>query len=135
MIENLFLNSSNTREFFSFDSFEQSTTTGRDVRNLVGHTELVDTSYRVATTDKRECTVLGSLSNRFGNSFRTFCEVVHFEYTCRTIPKNSLCALNSSSKSLLGIRTYIKTFPSIRNCIGRTNLSISVVFEIIGSNT
>ena len=39
-----------TRENLTLDSLEQSTTTSRDVANLIGQTELVDTSYRVATT-------------------------------------------------------------------------------------
>ena len=39
-------------ENLTLDGLEQSTTTSRDVRYLVGQTELVDTSYRVATTDQ-----------------------------------------------------------------------------------
>ena len=48
----LSLDSSYTREHLTFDGLEEGTTTGRDVRNLVGQTELVDTSYRVTTTDE-----------------------------------------------------------------------------------
>lgn len=43
---------SDTRKNFTFDSFQQSTTTCRDVRNLIGHTEFVDASYRVTTTNQ-----------------------------------------------------------------------------------
>jgi hypothetical protein len=39
-------------EYFTLDSLEKRTTTCRDVRYLVGHSELVDTSYRVTTTDE-----------------------------------------------------------------------------------
>ena len=48
----LSLDSSNSWEHFALDSLEQCTTTSRDVRNLIGQTELVDASYRVATTDE-----------------------------------------------------------------------------------
>ena len=62
------LNSSNAWENLTLDGLEQSTTTSRDVRYLVGQTELVDASYRVATTNQRECTVLRSLSDSLANS-------------------------------------------------------------------
>ena len=51
----------------SFDGFEQSTATGRDVRHLVGHAEFIDAGYRVATTDERESTISSCLSNSIGN--------------------------------------------------------------------
>ena len=54
-------------ENLTLDGLEQSTTTSRDVRYLVGQSELVDTSYRVATTNQREGTVLGSLSDSVAN--------------------------------------------------------------------
>lgn len=41
-----------TREDFAFDGFEQSTAARRNVRNLVGHAELVDTCYGITTTDE-----------------------------------------------------------------------------------
>ena len=44
--------SSYARENLTLDGLEQSTTTSRDVRYLVGQTELVDTSYRVTTTNQ-----------------------------------------------------------------------------------
>ena len=46
----LFVDSCNTRKNFSFDGFEQCTTTSRYVRYAAGQTELVDTSYRVTAT-------------------------------------------------------------------------------------
>ena len=48
----LALDSSNTWENLTLDGLEQSTATSRDVRNLIGQTELVDTSYRVATANQ-----------------------------------------------------------------------------------
>ena len=59
----LALDSSYTRKHLTLDGLEQSATTSRDVRNLISQTELVDTSYRVATTNQREGTILGSLSD------------------------------------------------------------------------
>ena len=44
--------SCDTWEHLTLDSLEKCTTTGRDVRNLISETELVDTSYRVTTTDE-----------------------------------------------------------------------------------
>ena len=41
-----------TREDFAFDGFEQSTAARRNVRNLVGHAEFVDTCYGITTTDE-----------------------------------------------------------------------------------
>jgi hypothetical protein len=48
----LALDSSNTWENLTLDGLEQSTATSRDVRNLIGQTELVDTSYRVAAANQ-----------------------------------------------------------------------------------
>jgi hypothetical protein len=51
--EQLFaLDSCYTGEHLTLDGLQQSTTTGRDVADLVGQTELVDTSYRVTTTNQ-----------------------------------------------------------------------------------
>ncbi len=41
-----------TWQYLTLHSLEESTTTCRDVRYLVSQTELVDTSYRVTTTDE-----------------------------------------------------------------------------------
>ena len=49
------------------------------VRNLVGQTELVDTSYRVATTNQRECTLGSSLGNSVADSTATSSEGVALE--------------------------------------------------------
>jgi hypothetical protein len=51
-LNSLCLDSSYAREYLSLDSLEKSATTSRDVRNLVSQAELVDASYRVATTDE-----------------------------------------------------------------------------------
>ena len=59
-----------TRENLTLDSLEQSTTTSRDVANLIGQTELVDTSYRVATTDQRECTLGSCLGDSLTDTHR-----------------------------------------------------------------
>ena len=66
--EALALDSSYTGEHLALDSLEQSTTTSRDVRYLVGQTELGAASYRVTTTDQRECTLSGSLSDSLAYS-------------------------------------------------------------------
>ena len=50
--DELLLDSSYAWQYLALDSLEQSATTCRDVRNLVSQTELVDTSYRVTTTDE-----------------------------------------------------------------------------------
>ena len=52
LFDELLLNSSNTWQYLALDSLEQSATTCRDVRNLISQAELVDTSYRVTTTDE-----------------------------------------------------------------------------------
>ena len=64
----LALDSSYTRKHLTLDGLEQSTTTSRDVRYLVSKTELVYTSYRVTTTNKRECTLSSCLSDSIANS-------------------------------------------------------------------
>ena len=48
----LSLNSSYAWENLTLDSLKESTTTCRDIRYLISQTELVDKSYRVATTDE-----------------------------------------------------------------------------------
>jgi hypothetical protein len=68
MFDLLALDSSYAWENLTLDGLQQSTTTSRDVRYLIGQTELVDTSHRVATTNQRECTVLGSLSDSIADS-------------------------------------------------------------------
>ena len=52
LIDVLSFDSCYARESLALDSLKQSATTGRDVANLVSKTELVDASYRVATTDE-----------------------------------------------------------------------------------
>ena len=46
----LALDCSNAGEHLALDSLEHSTTTSRNIAYLVGKTELVDSSNRVATT-------------------------------------------------------------------------------------
>ena len=48
----LALYGSYTRQHLTLNSLKQCATAGRDVRHLVCQTELVNTSYRVATTDE-----------------------------------------------------------------------------------
>ena len=48
----LLLDSCYTWQYLTLDSLEECTTTCRDVRYLIRQTELVDTSYRVTTTDE-----------------------------------------------------------------------------------
>ena len=64
----LALDSSYTRKHLTLDGLKQSATTSRDVRYLVGQTELVNTSYRVTTTNQRECTLGSCLSDSIANS-------------------------------------------------------------------
>ena len=59
----LTFDSSYAWENLTLDGLEQSTTTSRDVRYLISQTELVNTSYRVATTNQRECTLSSCLSD------------------------------------------------------------------------
>ena len=58
-------------------------------------------------------------------------EVVKFEYTCRTVPKNSLRFFDNVSEDFFSLRTDIKTFPSIRNFVNRTEFSICIVRESV----
>ena len=44
--------SSDTGKYFTFDGFEKSTTTGRNVTYLVSQTELVDAGNRVTAADE-----------------------------------------------------------------------------------
>ena len=44
--------SSDTGKYFTFDGFEKSTTTGRNVTYLVSQTEFVDAGNRVTTADE-----------------------------------------------------------------------------------
>ena len=59
----LTLDSSYARKHFTLDGLEQGATAGRDIAHLVGETELVDTSHRVATADQREGTLGRSLGD------------------------------------------------------------------------
>lgn len=57
----LSLNCSYARQYLAFDSFEESTTAGGDVANLILKAELMNASYAVTATDEREST-FGSCS-------------------------------------------------------------------------
>ena len=58
-------------------------------------------------------------------------KVLELEYTRRTVPKDRLRVLDNVSVDSLGLRTYVKTFPTIRNLIYRSEISLSVVAEIV----
>ena len=58
-------------------------------------------------------------------------KVLELKYTRRTVPKDRLRVLDNVSVDSLGLRTYVKTFPTIRNLIYRSEISLSVVAEIV----
>ena len=58
-------------------------------------------------------------------------EVFKFEYTCRTVPKNSFGFFDYVSEDFFSLRTDVKTFPSVRNFINSAELSVSVVRESV----
>ena len=60
-------------------------------------------------------------------------EVLEFEYTRRTVPKDSLGVLDDICKDLFSLRTDIKTFPAIRNFVNRAELGVGIVGERIGN--
>ena len=99
-------------EDFAFDSLEQSATTGRNVRNLVGKTEFVDAGYRVATANEREGAVFGCLNPSVGNGAAACGEVVELEYASRAIPEDGLRATDGVGEELAGFGACIKTFPA-----------------------
>ena len=111
----LFVDSCNTRKHLAFDGLEQSTTTGRDVANLIGKAEFVHTSHGVTTADEREGTFLGSLSNSLTDGTATSCELIALEYTCRTVPQNGLGTFDSLGEILLALRTSVNALESLGN--------------------
>ena len=60
-------------------------------------------------------------------------EVFEFEYTCRTIPQDSLRVFDNVCEDFLSFRTDIQTFPTIRNLVNRTELSVSIVRESVSN--
>ena len=108
-----------TGENLTLDSLEQGTTTSRDVAHLVGQTELVDTSYRVATTDQRECTLGSCLGDSLTDSAATSSEVVALEYTGRTVPQDGLGTLDGLAEVVLRSRTCVNTLETSGNLVGR----------------
>ena len=116
-------------EHLTFDSLEEGTTTCRDVRNLVCETELVDTSYRVTTTDEGECTFLSSLGNSLTYSTRTWSELFALEAACRTVPEDGLGTFDSLSELGLAHRTNVETFPTVSDCVRWECLLLSTWLE------
>ena len=137
----LALDSSYTWEDFALDSLEQSTTTRRDVGYLVGKTELVDTSYRVTTTNEREGTFSSSFSYSIADSTAAIAEVIALEYTSRTVPEDGLGTLEGLDELLAAILACVKSLVTGRNSVGRNILHVSTWLEAhcaevkaIGSN-
>ena len=128
-IGRLFLafDSRDTRQNLTLDSLKQRASACRYVRNLVGKTELVDTSHRVAAAYQRERSVGSSLHDGIGNGARAGCEVIELEHTCRTVPKDGLRSLDNLGESLARFRTGIETFPTVRNGVCRNNLGVGIV--------
>ena len=58
-------------------------------------------------------------------------KVLEFEYTSRTVPQDSLGVFNNVCEDFLCFRTDIQTFPTIRNLVNRTELSVGVVRESV----
>ena len=59
------------------------------------------------------------------------CEVIKLEYTRRAVPKDGLRALDNVCVDLLCLRTNVKTLPSIRNLIHRSEIGLCVVAEVV----
>lgn len=123
------IDGSNAGENFPFDGLQQSTATRRNVGNFVCHAELVDAGYGVAATDQRERTVGRSLGDGLSNCAGTGGEVVEFKYTGRAVPQNRLGTFDSLGEEFARFGTGIKTFPTVRNSVGRNDLRIGIVGE------
>ena len=136
--DELLLNSSYAWQYLALDSLEQSATTCRDVRNLISQTELVDTSYRVTTTDERECTLLGSFSDCLSDCLRTTSEVVELKYTGRTVPEDSLSTLDGSS-NYLGLREAEKRISTTKLAVEQADEDYRIAqlryMSGVGTNT
>ena len=52
VVDGLTFDGCNTGKYFTFDCFKQCATTGADVANLVGQTELGAACYAVTATDE-----------------------------------------------------------------------------------
>ena len=128
----LALYSSYAGEHLAFDSFEESTTTGRNVGYFVGQTELVHASNRVAATNEGECAVLGCLYHSISNGTAATGEVVEFKHAGRSVPEDSLGAFDCLCKEFAGLGTGIETFPAFGNVHHGANLSVGVVVESVG---
>src|ERR1700754_1956658 len=75
--------SSDARQLFSLEIFEQCATTGRNITDFISISELVDGRHRIPATYQGKGSFFCSFSHRLSNSLCAMLELSHFKDTHR----------------------------------------------------
>src|SRR5690606_31764787 len=97
----------NSRQYFSFHEFKESTAAGRNVRDFVSQVPFVDCCQSIDAASNREGFALGN-SVRYG--FGTLCEYIKFKYTAWTIPQYRFGIFDNVSNARCRFRTIVNNF-------------------------
>lgn len=127
--------SSNTRELLALEQLERSTTTGRDVAELVLNTVLGSDSGSVTTTNDDNLASLGSGNSVVESGFGAAGELLELEDTTRAVPQDGLGLVNGLLEELDRLLTTVETHPAIGDALLVGSLaSVGVLVELVGGD-
>src|SRR6202171_6181230 len=116
-------------EFASAQEFEGGAASGRDVRNFVCNTGLMDRGDGVTTTDDRSGAAASDCGDGFGHFERALGESGHFEYAHRAIPNDGFGRGNFLAIGVDGLGTDIEPHPAVGGGGNRERLRCGIRFE------
>lgn len=127
--------SSDTGKLLALEQLKGSTTTSRNVAQLVLNTVLGSNSSGITTTDDDDLARLSSLNSSIKNSLGAVSEGVELEDTWGTVPDDSLGLSDSLLVELDGLLGAVKTHPAVGDTLRVNDLSgLSVGSELIGDD-
>lgn len=103
--------------------------------HVSGTSRLFGGGDRVSSSDDGDGTVLlGDVSKNVDEVEGSVGELLHLEYSHRSVHDDGLCSREAFLLGLGGFRSVIKSHPSVRNGISSDNLGFGIGGEVIGDN-
>lgn len=127
--------SGNTGKSLTLEKLERSTSTGRNVGELVLGAKLLGNSGGITTTNDDGGTVVAGLDTGVENGLGTVGKGVKLENTGGTVPQDSLGLANDLLEGLDGLGAGIETLPSVGNTLGVGSVAnLGVLGELVGGH-
>lgn len=127
--------SSNTGKLLALEQLERSTTTGRDVAELVLNTVLGSDGGSVTTTNDDNLTSLGSGNSVVESGLGAASELLELEDTTGAVPQNGLGLVNGLLEELDRLLTAVETHPAVGDALLVGSLaSVGVLVELVGGD-